>query len=83
MMSTKLNTYNSVVLAAHDVGLAVATADANDADRRAAKPEEDIHTLHNNPEQAQERATGSGVGLEVGNGVRDLYMTASLKRRTL
>ena len=53
-------TYDIVVLAANNVGVAVSATDANDADRRAIDTEEDVETFDHNTEQAQ-KETGDRV----------------------
>ncbi len=68
--STKSSTYHGVVLAAHDVGIAFAAADANDADRRATKAQEDIDALHDEAEKAQDRGAFGRAGLWRKTGVR-------------
>ncbi len=61
MLSAKWDTHIAVVLAAHGLGAAAVAAAADDADGRAVKTPEDIDALHNDPEQAQEKAS-AGVG---------------------
>lgn len=63
-LNTAWCTYDVVVLAAHNVGLAVAASDTDDADGRAVEAQDNVEALHNNPEQTQEQAAGAGVGLQ-------------------
>lgn len=62
-LNTAWCTYDVVVLAAHNVGLAVAASDTDDADGRAVEAQDNVEALHNNSEQTQEQATGARVGL--------------------
>lgn len=64
LSATSGSTYHGVVLAAHHVRGARAAPDADDADGRAAQAQDDVEALHDDAEQAEERAAGGRVSLQ-------------------
>ena len=57
-------TYDVVVVAAHSVGTArIASAHANDADRRAVEADEGVDILEDDAQEAEDSSNAGVVGL--------------------